>query len=502
MGHLTAFKGLRFYHRPQAEHNCVSEAVKCQLTQEKDLGVSVADISSIQPLVSEIRKSRWSPEEDEKLRKGFELYGTAHKSDFKGSIWKRICIEFFPNRTPSQLRRRWAALQPGLKKGRWHPSEDLALLKVIATQPLHTPGGMPLKTTDSMKFFRKAAEAVGSRNSEACYNRFVRHWKPKLHSMLPPEWIKYLTQGRDLNSSQREAVAKALRSLASNVAVDIEARIRQAKAESVAVPSILSDFPPLSDDEKELLQRLFDVYGGRWALIQREFPTRSCQYLRTQYLKLIGNDQPWQVDEDRLLIKGKEEFEETGYHWVKTRDNYLPHRTTEQLSHRYRYIANPDLHLTFSKEDKQKLIDGIRKYGADFKTIRRELLPHRSPFALEQCYIYGGVWKVFSDEFTEKDRRTLEMALEKIGPKWPDICKEHFPQFSANGLRRQWESTLPRKKGFTPQEWDLLVRLSNELAEGKITRSDVAYQMKRRWTSLYPYIRSMGATKLTNGTHR
>ncbi|KAI9002346.1 hypothetical protein BC832DRAFT_540985 [Gaertneriomyces semiglobifer] len=280
---------------------------------------------------------------------------------------------------------------------------------------------MPLKTADSMKFFRKAAEAVGSRNSEACYNRFVRHWKPKLYSMLPPEWITYLTQGRDLNSSQREAVAKALRSLASNVAADIEARIRHAQAESVAVPSILSDFPPLSDDEKERLQRLFDVYGGRWALIQREFPTRSCHFLRTQYLKLIENDQPWQVDEDRLLIKGKEEFEETGYHWVKTRDNYLPHRTTDQLSHRYRKTNKSSLmvyastalisipyaesyylidhrslsnYATYTTSGRCSQTSLVRKIGKPWKWHWRRLVPNgpifvKSIFRNFQPMVYG-----------------------------------------------------------------------------------------------------------------
>ena len=68
-----------------------------------------------------IRKSKWSTEEDAKLRSAVEKFGT--------ESWIRIC-SFVPGRTGKQCRERWIGqLAPEVTKKHWSQEEDAELIR-------------------------------------------------------------------------------------------------------------------------------------------------------------------------------------------------------------------------------------------------------------------------------------------------------------------------------------------------------------------------------------
>ena len=72
------------------------------------------------------RKTKWTPEEDEMLRKSVEIHGIKN--------WTAVS-DLVPGRNPKQCRERWTAqLDPNLSKDNWTEQEDQILLR---TQKIH-----------------------------------------------------------------------------------------------------------------------------------------------------------------------------------------------------------------------------------------------------------------------------------------------------------------------------------------------------------------------------
>lgn len=68
------------------------------------------------------KKSKWTPAEDDLLRKSVEIHGTRN--------WAAVCT-LVPGRNPKQCRERWTAqLDPNLTKDNWTVQEDSTLLHI------------------------------------------------------------------------------------------------------------------------------------------------------------------------------------------------------------------------------------------------------------------------------------------------------------------------------------------------------------------------------------
>jgi hypothetical protein len=73
---------------------------------------------------AKIRKAKWTPTEDEQLRKAVQALGT--------NSWNLVS-NFVPSRTGKQCRERWLGqLEPSLSREIWLPEEDLALVRAHA----------------------------------------------------------------------------------------------------------------------------------------------------------------------------------------------------------------------------------------------------------------------------------------------------------------------------------------------------------------------------------
>ncbi|RCH79461.1 Myb-like DNA-binding domain protein [Rhizopus stolonifer] len=75
-----------------------------------------------------VHKGKWSPQEDKALMEA------VHQFKSKNALpWNKIA-QFIPCRTGIQCQARWTeALDPSVRKGRWHPEEDKLLYAAIHT---------------------------------------------------------------------------------------------------------------------------------------------------------------------------------------------------------------------------------------------------------------------------------------------------------------------------------------------------------------------------------
>jgi hypothetical protein len=103
-----------------------------------------------------IRWTRFSPHEDEALRKTV----AAHGHDWA------LAARCLPGRTRQQCLHRWFALMPGKVFGEWTPDEDTRLLEIHA----QLVGRHGIENVS----FGDVAVMMGSRNRKQCYARYQR----------------------------------------------------------------------------------------------------------------------------------------------------------------------------------------------------------------------------------------------------------------------------------------------------------------------------------------
>ncbi|OQR94688.1 myb-like DNA-binding protein [Achlya hypogyna] len=100
---------------------------------------------------------RWTPEEDEALRKAVEAHGERN--------WKSIA-EVVPGRNHTQCLQRWTkVLAPGLIKGHWRPDEDDILRQLVA---------------EGRKNWGQVATRIPGRTSKQCRERWYNHLDPNI----------------------------------------------------------------------------------------------------------------------------------------------------------------------------------------------------------------------------------------------------------------------------------------------------------------------------------
>jgi hypothetical protein len=102
-----------------------------------------------------LRRGKWTPEEDELLKKAVLRYGRS---------WTKVA-SMVPGRTPNQCSIRWdVSVCPDVAHTRWTPEEDEKLLAAVQ--------GVALDPKDYNFDWKAAALAVGTRNARQCQRRY------------------------------------------------------------------------------------------------------------------------------------------------------------------------------------------------------------------------------------------------------------------------------------------------------------------------------------------
>jgi hypothetical protein len=141
---------------------------------------------------------------------------------------------------------------------------------------------------------------------------------------------------------------------------------------------------------------LVAALGTDWELIAEDFPGWTKQHLETYYLNhvrpsTLSQETPFSPEEDQtlkdhmatLMAKNKMAKVPSRFNWTFLARHVIPTRGPAQLSKRWYEVLSPSLDRgRLSDEELNLLRDGIKRFGMDFKSISRSLLPRRSPATL------------------------------------------------------------------------------------------------------------------------
>ena len=102
-------------------------------------------------------RSYWTEQEDKKLTKLFEKYGTK---------WDKI-QKHFPDRTVSALSRRWSRIDPSFFSGKWNTDEDAKLIEFMVQSTINSIDMFnneekPRRKHDLMKRIERYGKMLGS----------------------------------------------------------------------------------------------------------------------------------------------------------------------------------------------------------------------------------------------------------------------------------------------------------------------------------------------------
>lgn len=147
--------------------------------------------------------------------------------------------------------------------------------------------------------------------------------------------------------------------------------------------------------------------------------------------------QLWTDKELELLIQGVDSY---GRNWVKIRDSFLPHRTTQMLQERF-WRSQHKKSGRFSAKERSLLETAIETYGEDASwDLIASQVPGRSASQCRQNWKYSHTHHVqrLDEPWTDQDRERLKNAVEKFGKnqwvlvsefvvgKTPVECRHHW----------------------------------------------------------------------------
>jgi len=242
------------------------------------LGRDDASISTRYGYLSEARKNKpFTPEEDERLRNRVE--------SFKGAVpWKELSKEF-DNRPYEVLYRRYFDILEGLKDySPWTPEEDQKLLQLVEKwghQWTFISRSLPGRTPYQCFYHYHWAIKPGLKKGE--YSPYEDEILLKYYEKLGPKWSKIR---KFLPWRAGSSLQKRWRHLFNL--------------------SRTRNFGLYTEEDDQLLLKLFSKYGRKWTKISAEFKTRSEKQLKGRFDKLKQvlkiPELEWTPEKDEKLL--------------------------------------------------------------------------------------------------------------------------------------------------------------------------------------------------------
>ncbi|XP_046744834.1 snRNA-activating protein complex subunit 4 [Diprion similis] len=155
---------------------------------------------------------------------------------------------------------------------------------------------------------------------------------------------------------------------------------------------------------------------------------------------MLNRNSSWSKEEDQKLIDAVNALRTGNFiPWGEVA-KLMGQRRKQQIYMRWNYSLAPNLKKgRFTEEEDRLLLEGVNKFGANFKKISVSLLPHRTTAQLNDHY--RTLLHEKKNEWTYQDDTKLIDLVEKFGNNWSAISKE-FSNKSRVQVRHRHTSLL------------------------------------------------------------